>query len=360
MNIRVDLGTRGYDIAISTGNRSNFVPFVFSTRDRLTSAFVLTDDNAESQASPLAHMLDSAGVKTRYVSLPPGEASKSQEMLARIYDELADFPADRQTLFVAIGGGVIGDLGGFAAATWNRGMPLLMVPTTLLAMVDSSVGGKTGINHPSGKNLIGSFHQPTGVWIDTDTLETLPVREYLSGLAEVVKYGMILDPELFVWLEQNADSLLKRDPEAVCHIVSRSCRLKADVVEKDEREELGLRIVLNYGHTFAHAFENVSGYGTWLHGEAVSAGMICASRLAEKRGLIDSIVTMRQRRLLQQFGLPIAPLMDWAIPDLIRSMYRDKKAEHGKLRFVLPKKIGEVATFADIPESQVRDVLAGN
>src|SRR5207302_4191247 len=181
--------------------------------------------------------------------------TKSFTFAAALYDRLAELPADRNTLVVAVGGGVIGDLAGFAAATYNRGLPLLMVPTSLLAMVDSSVGGKVGVNHPRGKNLIGAFHQPAGVWIDTSFLETLPEREYRSGLAEVVKYGVILDAEFFAWLEAHADALLQREPAAVRHVVARSCRLKADVVERDEREETGLRAALNYGHTFAHAFE---------------------------------------------------------------------------------------------------------
>src|SRR5262249_25363312 len=215
---------------------------------------------------------------THSVALPVGEATKSLTAASQLYDVLADLHADRKTLIVPVGGGVIGDLAGFVAATFNRGLPLLMVPTTLLAMVDSSVGGKVGVNHPRAKNLIGAFHQPAGVWIDTAALATLPEREYKSGLAGVVKYGVILDAEFFAWQEANAEAVLARDAEAVRHVVARSCRLKADVVEKDEREETGLRAVLNYGHTFAHAFETVGGYGSWLHGEAVSAGMLCASR----------------------------------------------------------------------------------
>ncbi len=259
-------------------------------------------------------------------------------------------------MVVPVGGGVIGDLAGFAAATWNRGLPLLMVPTTLLAMVDSSVGGKVGINHPRGKNLIGAFHQPIGVWIDTGFLSTLPDREYRSGLAEVVKYGVILDAEFFAYLEQHSAAILARDAQCIRHIVARSCRLKADVVERDEREETGLRAILNYGHTFAHAFETVGGYGAWLHGEAVAAGMVCASRLAERRGLVDARVTERQRRLLHTFTLPIAPER-WPVDDLLATMHRDKKAVAGRLRFVLPTRIGEVALFDDVPEEDVRLVL---
>jgi 3-dehydroquinate synthase len=226
----------------------------------------------------------------------------------------------------------------------------------LLAMVDSSVGGKVGVNHPRAKNLIGAFHQPAGVWIDTAHLETLPPREYRSGLAEVVKYGVILDADLFAYLEEHADAVLARQPEAVTHLVARSCRLKADVVEKDEREETGLRAMLNYGHTFAHAFETVGGYGAWLHGEAVAAGMVCASRLAERRGLVGADVTRRQQQLLERFGLPTAPLR-WPIDDLLTTMRSDKKAVAGQLRFVLPRRLGEVALFGDVPEVEVRTVL---
>jgi 3-dehydroquinate synthase len=224
-------------------------------------------------------------------------------------------------------------------------------------MVDSSVGGKVGINHPRAKNLIGAFHQPLGVWIDTATLATLPEREYRSGLAEVVKYGVILDAAFFDYIEQNAEAILHREAEAVRQVVARCCRLKADVVERDEREETGLRAVLNYGHSFAHAFETVGGYGTWLHGEAVAAGMVCASRLAEKRGLIAAEVTQRQRRLLKDFGLPTAPLC-WPVEDLLMTMRSDKKNVAGRLRLVLPRRLGEAALFDDVPEDEVRQVLA--
>jgi 3-dehydroquinate synthase len=273
-----------------------------------------------------------------------------------VYDRLAANWADRQTLVVAVGGGVIGDLAGFVAATFARGLPLLMVPTTLLAMVDSSVGGKVGVNHPKAKNLIGCFHQPVGVWIDIGPLKTLPDREFRSGLAEVVKYGVILDAELFAYLEGNISALLSRQPEAIRHIVARCCRLKADVVEQDEREETGLRAILNYGHTFAHAFETVGGYGNWLHGEAVSAGMICASRLAEGRGMIPHDLTQRQEKLLSLLGLPIAPERR-PIDDWIAAMRQDKKNLEGKIRLVLPKRLGEVALFDDVLESDVREVL---
>jgi 3-dehydroquinate synthase len=225
-------------------------------------------------------------------------------------------------------------------------------------MVDSSVGGKTGVNHPRGKNLIGAFHQPAGVWIDTAYLDTLPEREFRSGLAEVVKYGVILDAGFFAFLEANAAAVLARDPKVLVEIVARSCRLKAAVVEKDEREETGLRAVLNYGHTFAHAFETVGGYGGWLHGEAVAAGMVCASRLAERRGLIGPDLTRRQLDLLTAFALPVSPKAEWPIDDQLAVMRRDKKAAGGRLRFILPTRLGEVKLFDDVPEAQVREVLA--
>jgi 3-dehydroquinate synthase len=233
---------------------------------------------------------------------------------------------------------------------------LLMVPTSLLAMVDSSVGGKVGINLRVGKNLVGSFHQPVGVWIHTTTLETLPEREYLSGLAEVVKYGVILDAAFFQWLEEHHADMRRRDAAAIRHVIARSCRLKADVVEQDEREETGLRMILNYGHTFAHAFETYAGYGTWLHGEAVAAGMICASRLAERLGMIGNDVTERQIDLLRALNLPTAP-NPWPTDDLLAIMRRDKKNRGGRLRFVLPKRLGEVVVIDQVDETLVREVL---
>jgi 3-dehydroquinate synthase len=355
--IPVQLGPRSYDIAITTDN-SGVGPFI-RERNRGSLALVVTDEHVCPHAERVAVSLTNAGIRSSIVVLAAGEATKSLATTSLLYDRLADLPADRRTLVVAVGGGVIGDVAGFAAATYNRGLPFFQVPTTLLAMVDSSVGGKVGVNHPKAKNLIGAFHQPVGVWIDTAMLETMPLREFRSGLAEVVKYGVILDAEFFRYLEANADAILHREPSAIRHIIARSCRLKADVVEKDEREETGLRAVLNYGHTFAHAFETAAGYGTWLHGEAVSAGMVCASRLAERRGLIGADVTDRQRELLRRFELPIAP-EPWPAESLITTMRSDKKSLAGKLRFILPRRLGEVALFDDVPEADVRAVLPGN
>jgi 3-dehydroquinate synthase len=355
-SVHVNLGERSYDIAITTADQAGLGPFA-RQRSRGSLAVVVADENVVAHADAAAASLAAAGFRTNVKVEPAGETSKSLERAARLYDRLAELQADRKTLVVAVGGGVVGDLAGFAAATYNRGLPLLMVPTTLLAMVDSSVGGKVGINHPRGKNLIGAFHQPVGVWIDTDLLATLPAREYRSGLAEVVKYGVILDVDLLDYLEQHGEALLRQEPEAVRHVVARSCRLKADVVEKDERELTGLRAILNFGHTFAHAFETVAGYGEWLHGEAVAAGMVCASRLAERRGMIPQAITARLVRLLESFDLPVEP-EDWSAEELLAVMRNDKKNEAGKLRFVLPTRLGEVKLF-EVPDEEVRAVVSG-
>src|SRR4051794_6855078 len=237
-SLRVNLAERSYDIVVTSNDCDGLGRFA-RERNRGSVAFVVPDQHAAAHAEAVARSLTAASFQPNVAVLPPGESQKSLAVASALYDRLVDLHADRRTLVVAVGGGVIGDLAGFVAATYNRGLPLLMVPTTLLAMVDSSVGGKVAVNHPRAKNLIGTFHQPVGVWIDTTTLTTLPDREYRSGLAEVVKYGVILDADFFAYLEQEAGAVLGRDPEAVRHVVARSCRLKADVVERDEREETG-------------------------------------------------------------------------------------------------------------------------
>ena len=354
-SLRVHLGERSYDITIADRALTAVGPFA-RQRAKGKSAIIVTDEHVAPHARAVQDSLTAAGFRPGLAVRPAGEGQKALAVAEALYDALLDLPADRKTLVVAVGGGVMGDLAGFVASTFARGLPLLMVPTTLLAMVDSSVGGKVGVNHPRAKNLIGTFHQPVGVVIDPATLATLPDREYRSGLAEVVKYGVILDADFFAYLEATVEPILRRDPAAVGRIVLRSCQLKADVVEKDEREETGLRAVLNYGHTFAHAFETAAGYGRWLHGEAVAAGMVCASRLAEALGMIPAAVTERQVRLLQAFGLPTAP-EPWPADDLICTMRSDKKAVAGQMRFILPRRLGEVGLFDDVPEPAVREVL---
>ncbi len=356
--VRVNLGPRSYSIRFAEAPGRSLSEFVRESAPRAKSALLVADTNTMPWATQLLPSLWNANLRTAVATVPAGEGSKSLIELARLYDALAELPADRQTLVVAVGGGMVGDLAGFAAATYNRGVPLLMLPTTLLAMVDSSVGGKTGINHPRGKNLIGAFHQPAGVWIDVEFLITLPDREYRSGFAEVVKYGMIADADFFAWLEAHTTELLARNPAHLMTVVAQCCRMKADVVEQDEREETGLRATLNYGHTFAHAYETAGGYGHWLHGEAVSAGMVSAAELACRLGRIARELCDRQRRLLQAFSLPTAPLPQWDRAELIATMRRDKKAAAGELRFILPTRLGHVELVDDVPEALVYEVLA--
>ncbi len=301
-------------------------------------------------------------IETTLLVVPSGESSKSAAEAARLWNEFARLAVDRRTHVIAVGGGVVGDLTGFVAATFGRGLPLWQVPTTLVAQVDSAIGGKTGINLDTGKNLVGAFWQPRGVIADIDTLATLPDREFTSGLAEVLKYGVILDADLFAWLEANAPAIRRRDPAALLHIVERSAALKAHVVERDEHETSGLRAILNYGHTFAHAFETAAGYGTLLHGEAVAIGMAAAARLAAAMGRVGPDVVGRQDALLRALGLPVtAADLAWTPTtpeELITIMGRDKKTVDGRLRFVLPTRIGHVELVDDIDAALVRGVLA--
>jgi 3-dehydroquinate synthase len=356
--IRVALGERSYDIAIGRGTLASVGQFVL---DRLAAkhAVVIADSGVRKpHGEKVVQSLVTSGIRCDLVEVPAGEASKSVAQAQRLWNELVSLKADRKSVIVAVGGGVVGDLAGFVAATFARGLAFVQIPTTLLAQVDSSVGGKVGINLPTAKNIVGAFWQPVGVLIDLDTLATLPEREYRSGLAEVVKYGVILDADFFAWLEAHAAELNARDGAALEHVVARSCRLKADVVERDERELTGQRAVLNYGHTFCHAIETVSGYGAYLHGEAVAIGMVCASRLAERLGRIRADVTTRQLALLQKLGLPIAA-GGLSHDALLEAMLRDKKSEHGRLRFVLPSRIGAVEVVGDVAESHVRAALGG-
>jgi 3-dehydroquinate synthase len=363
--VSVDLGDRSYEIAIGEGLLPRCVDVAAPWLERRNLpvgkglVVVITDECVTPHAEVVREAFGEARFRAELITLPPGEPTKRQEIISEIYDRLVAWQADRRTLIVAVGGGVIGDAAGFAAATYNRGLPFLQVPTTLLADVDSSVGGKVGINHPQAKNLIGAFHQPIGVVIDTNALATLPDREFRSGLAEVVKYGVILDGEFFERLEREVDAINRRDPAVLRHIIARSCRLKADVVERDEYETTGLRAVLNYGHTFGHAFEALAGYGELLHGEAVSIGMVDASRLAEALGRITPADTARQVHLLSALHLPtrLPETSAFDTESVLDRMRLDKKSIAGKLRFVLPTRIGHVEFVDGVPETTVRDVL---
>ncbi|QDT15978.1 3-dehydroquinate synthase [Alienimonas californiensis] len=360
--MRVSPGGRpatGYDIVLQAGVLRETAAFLTDRLPDCRAAVVVTDGNLRDLAAPLTDALRGVGVASALHVVEPGEKSKSLESLHGIYGTLLDLKADRRACVIAVGGGVVGDLAGFAAASYMRGVSLIQVPTSLLAMVDSSVGGKTGVNLPRGKNLVGAFHQPAGVLVDPDVLRTLPDREYHGGLAEVVKYGVISDAAFFGWLEENAGAILDRDPAVLVPLIARCCELKAAVVAADEFETTGVRATLNYGHTFAHAFENLAGYGVLSHGEAVSVGMTCAARLAVSRGMIPPDVLTRQTALLERFRLPIElPAAVEAPPDaVLAAMRSDKKNVAGALRLVLPVRLGEVRVFADVPEEQVTAAL---
>lgn len=365
VRVPVNFGPRSYEVRVVSGRPERFGPFARAALDATWAgrtcrrALLVTDDNVVPLAARYSAALDEVGVATTLALVPPGEASKTLDRAADLFDALVRLRADRHTAVVALGGGVVGDLAGFVAASYARGVPLLMIPTSLLAQVDSSVGGKVGVNHPRCKNIIGAFHQPAGVWADTDSLDALPPRELRCGLAEVVKYALILDAEFFRYQQEHADAIMTRAPEAIRHVVSHSCRLKAEVVARDEREETGVRAVLNFGHTVGHAIESVAGYdGAFRHGEAVAVGMVAEARLAERIGWFSAPLTAAVVALLERFGLPTsAPGLD---PDaLLDAMSRDKKNQMGKTRFVLPHGIGHVE-LTDAPTvADIRAVLAG-
>lgn len=299
--------------------------------------------------------LERAGFRVFSIVVPSGEASKSLEQLGALYHAFSKARLDRRSAIVALGGGVVGDLAGFAAASYLRGMDFVQVPTTLLAQVDSSVGGKTGIDLPGGKNLVGAFHQPKLVVADLDTLATLPERDYVAGLAEVIKYGIIADPELFVYLEANREAALAHQPEVLAHLVARSCEIKADVVGKDERES-GLRAILNYGHTIGHAVEAAAGYGRYLHGEAVAIGTAAANWLSNRVGLLPTVDANRITSLLAAYGLPVRLEEPLDHEEIVTAMRLDKKTLDGVFQFVLARGIGKVEV-QPLPEELVREAL---
>ncbi|MET0962538.1 MAG: bifunctional shikimate kinase/3-dehydroquinate synthase AroKB [Noviherbaspirillum sp.] len=337
VTLQVDLGERSYPITIGQSiltNANRIVEAVSGERAAIVTNTVV----GPLYLDAVAQSLRAAGKRVTEIVLPDGEEQKNWQNLQRIYDGLLGDQCDRKTTVIALGGGVVGDMAGFAAATYMRGVPFVQVPTTLLAQVDSSVGGKTGINHPLGKNMIGAFYQPKAVIADTATLSTLPLRELSAGLAEVIKHGAIIDAAFFDWIEANIGLLMARDPQALAYSIRRSCEIKADVVRQDEREG-GLRAILNFGHTFAHAIESGMGYGQWLHGEAVGCGMVMAADLSHRLGHIDAAARDRVAALVQGAGLPhIAP--DLGAARWLELMQVDKKNEGGQIRFILLKPLG--------------------
>lgn len=352
--VNLALGQRSYPIHIGAdllARADLLLPHLAQPR----VAVVTNDVVGPLYLARLSRCLASAGVAMVEIAVADGESNKNWDTLNRILDQLLAQRCERKTTLIALGGGVIGDLTGFAAAIYLRGVPFIQVPTTLLAQVDSSVGGKTGINHPLGKNMIGAFHQPKLVLADTATLNTLPARELAAGLAEVIKYGLILDAGFFDWLEVNIARLTAREPEALGYAIRRSCEIKAEVVAGDERES-GARALLNLGHTFAHAIEAGLSYGAWLHGEAVAAGTVLAARLSQRMGFLAPADVTRLESLFARCGLPVrAPAL--GVERYLHLMGLDKKVESGKLRLILLRRIGEAFITADFPRGQLRDVL---
>ena len=352
--LTVALAERSYPIHIGAGLLARAGELLTSPRP--ARAIIVTNPVvAAHHLAPLQAALSRSGVRCEAVLVPDGEMHKDWTTLYDVHTRLIELGAERSTLLVALGGGVIGDLAGFAAATYQRGMPLLQVPTTLLAQVDSSVGGKTAVNHPLGKNMIGAFHQPSAVIIDTTTLSTLPEREYVAGLAEVIKYGAACDRPFFEWLEANVDRVLARDADAIAQAVLESCRIKAEVVARDEREA-GERAILNFGHTFGHAIEAATGYGTWLHGEAVAAGMVLAASLSQRASGLVLDDANRLKRLIDRASLPVKPPA-LGFDRWIELMSRDKKTESGAMRYVLLNALGTASVRAGIGEADLRAVL---
>jgi len=353
--LTVALGERSYPIHIGEGiltRCGELLPPLPSRR-----AVVVTNPIvAALHLDALQAALFASGISNEVIVVPEGEAHKDWATLYEVHTRLLQLGAERSTTLIALGGGVIGDLAGFAAATYQRGIPLIQVPTTLLAQVDSSVGGKTAVNHPLGKNMIGAFHQPRAVISDTATLFTLPDCEYIAGIAEVIKCGAIRDLALFEWLEAHMDRLLARESKAVAHAVLESCRIKAEIVAADERET-GERVLLNFGHTFGHAIEAATGYGSWLHGEAVAAGMVLAATLSERVAGLPAAHAERLRSLIGRVGgLPSSP-PSLASDRWLELMAHDKKTQHGTARFVLLTALGAAVVREDVAREDLRVIL---
>ena len=356
--LTVELGERSYPIHIGGGVLRDAGRLLAPVLPAARTVIVSNPVVAAHWLGPLRERLVASGIAAESVLVPDGEAHKSWQVANDVVTRLLELRADRSTTIVALGGGVVGDIAGFAAAIYQRGVPFVQVPTTLLAQVDSSVGGKTGVNHPLGKNMIGAFYQPRAVLIDIDCLSTLPAREVAAGLAEVVKYGAIRSRDFFEWIEANLEALVAREPVALTHAIGESCRIKAEIVAADERES-GQRALLNFGHTFGHAIEAAAGYGEWLHGEAVAAGMVLAAELSRRvTGLAPDEVP-RIARLLERARLPIAPP---PIPAArwVELMARDKKVAGGAMRFVLLEALGRATVRAGVDEAALRAVIEGS
>lgn len=354
-NLNVNLGSASYTIHIKA-DQLNILGQLLATMDLSNHALVITDNNVQSlYGNKILTELQSAGFTVGIYSINPGEQSKSSDEAMAIYTKAIELKLDRKSPIIALGGGVVGDLAGFVAATYLRGVPFIQVPTSLLAQVDSSVGGKVAVNHPLGKNLIGAFYQPKLVFIDTQLLSTLPERELYTGLAEVIKYGIIADREFFTYLIKNHEALLNRENDAVTNIISRSCSIKADVVGKDEHET-GMRAILNFGHTIGHAIEAYTGYKKYNHGEAVAIGMHGAVLISYQLGLCSKQTVDEVRTAISIFKLPLKA-EDCPAEAILPLLTRDKKAVNGKINWVLLNAIGEVLIVNDVSEAVIRKAL---
>ena len=352
--LTVGLGERSYPIHIGNGLLGQ-AALLKDHMPRKRVAIITNTTVAPLYLEKLQQTLQTIAVDSVAIILPDGEAYKNSDTLNLIYDKLLEHRCERTTPLIALGGGVIGDMTGYAAATYLRGVPFIQIPTTLLAQVDSSVGGKTGINHPLGKNMIGAFYQPQLVLADTDTLNTLPEKELSAGIAEVIKYGLIRDLPFLEWLEQNMDKLLARDTAALQYAIARSCQNKAEVVAADERES-GERALLNLGHTFGHAIESGMGYGNWLHGEGVAAGTVMAADLSQRLGWISLQDVARIRKLFERAKLPVAA-PDLGVEKYLELMGMDKKVEGGKMRFVLLKQVGAAVVYGEVPPAILQQTI---
>ncbi len=351
-SIRVELGSRSYHISIQSGLLSGAANSLLEYAGACRIAIVTHPELMQDYVSPLLQRLKDSGSQPVLSLIPAGESHKTLDTVQKLYTMWASEKLDRKTLVVVVGGGVLGDVAGFAAASYLRGVRFVQIPTTLLAQVDASIGGKTGVDLPEGKNLVGAFHQPTAVLIDPDTLRTLPGRELISGLAEVIKYGIIRDSHFFNWLEVHISSILERDPELLSIAIKNCCKIKADVVSSDETEQ-GERAILNFGHTLGHAYESITEYKCYLHGEAVAIGMVAACFIGEEIGVTNPDITERLGILLKKAGLPTAPFTRIDSSTLIAAAQHDKKAIAGKLKWVLIPEVGQTLVTNSVKEAAI-------
>ena len=355
-NIRVELGQDSYDIHIGYGLWREMSSFIMG-RGYSRKTMIVTDEHVGTlYGNEVCQVLKRVGLKPQLITIPAGEKSKSLDTASEIYTELIDEGLDRKSPIFALGGGVVGDLVGFVAATYLRGVPLIQMPTSLLAQVDSSVGGKVAVNHPMGKNLIGAFYQPEAVFMDMEFLSSLPTREISTGLGEVVKYGVIYDADFFDFLEEKGDAVRRLEPSATLHMIKRSCEIKAAVVSKDEKET-GLRRILNFGHTVAHAIEQITGYSRYNHGEAVAIGMVAASLISADLGFISEEQVERLKKLLTALNLP-QKAEGADLDDVCEAIFRDKKTINGKVNWVLMEDIGKVTVTNKVPAETARKAIA--